>query len=130
MTYKPVCCRFSNNENPSFPIIPIKIVNSFKLPLTLDFKVDTGYTGALGITIEVIKQLNLKSLGFATKLSPTGENNVPYFLLEIENTEWGLHKSKAYAIETPRLLAGRSLFEGKKTLLDFENQESRILLDS
>ena len=63
-------------------------------------------------------------------LSPTGENNVQYFLLEIENTEWGLHKSKAYAIETPRLLAGRSLFKGRKIILEFENQEFCILLDS
>ena len=63
-------------------------------------------------------------------LSPTGENNVQYFLLEIENTESWLHKSKAYEIETPRLLSGRSLLKGRKIILDFENQEFCILLDS
>ena len=50
-------------REPKFSNYPGKNVNSDKSPLTLDSKVDTRYTGALGITIEVIKRLNLKSLG-------------------------------------------------------------------
>lgn len=130
MTYKPVCWSFSSKEKPDFPIIPIEIAFPVsESPLILDFKIDTGYAGVLGITTEVIEQLHLQNLGFATINTPTGEKNVPYYLLEIENTQWGLSRSKAYGIETPRLLAGRSLFKGKKILLDFEEQQSCILLD-
>ena len=121
------CWNFSEDEKPMIPVIPITIISIEDKKSELFFKVDSGYAGALGITSEVTKKLNLIKMGMTKIMSPMGEKLVPYYQIYVENDEWGLKTSLAYAIETPRLLAGRSLFKGKKLMLDFEENKTCIL---
>ncbi|MFV2014685.1 MAG: hypothetical protein ACC656_04615 [Candidatus Heimdallarchaeota archaeon] len=131
MSYKPICWDFSEIENPPIPIIPIKITSSNQISVIIDFKIDSGYAGALGITPEIVQKLELKKMGLTPITTPTGEKNVPYYLIHVDNEDWGLNLSKAYALDTPRLLTGRSLFKGKKILLDFkEGQTCALINDS
>ena len=123
-----MCWDFSEKEIPPIPIIPISVISKSQTKLLLNFKIDSGYAGALGLTPKVIKDLKLEKLGLTPINTPTGQKNVPYYLIHIKNEEWDLKLSKTYALETPRLLAGRSLFKGKKLLLDFEENQACILL--
>ncbi|MHA2366873.1 MAG: hypothetical protein ACXAC7_23175 [Candidatus Hodarchaeales archaeon] len=128
MAYKPICWEFSDIEDPPIPIIPIIISTSKKRGMNLDFKIDSGYAGSLGINSDVVEKLNLKKMGLTPILTPTGKKNLPYYLIYVENENWGLKLSKAYAIETPRLLAGRYLFRNTKILLDFQEGQTCVLL--
>ena len=129
MAYLPVCWSYSKAEKPPIPIIPIYIGDNNKSNMNRKefFKVDSGFAGAIGITASVINALEIKKFGLTTIESPTGVKKVPYYQIYVENAEWGLSMSLAYAVETPRLLAGRALFTGKKLLLDFEEEKTCFL---
>ena len=135
MAFTPVCWDFLATEDPSFPVIPILVGNPQKPESELDwheqyFKVDTGFAGAIGITSTIINSLELAIEGHTKIVTATGETYVPYYQLLIQNNAWNLSNSLTYAIETPRLLAGRSVLVGKQWLLDFEHERFCYLTDT
>ena len=123
MTFNPKCWEFSDEESVSFPCLPLSLRNPeiTSREVFLNFKLDTGFHGTIGITDELVDKLQLNSSGVMVLSTTIGEKKVNYYQLLIENSEWGLNQSLVYAVKTTRLLIGRTVLKGKQFLLDFKN---------
>jgi predicted aspartyl protease len=114
---------FGKSEDPPFPQIEIFISphnhNYFK---SIFFKIDTGFTGALGINPRTIKALDLKEIGSIPIQTAIGRKNVSLFPLKVKNPDIELPETLLYAIETPRSICGRIFLRNRIWLLDCENQ--------
>lgn len=122
MTFNQICWDFSLDEHPPYPILPLYLKNPDVETKELfnDFKVDTGFTGTIGINEKIIIDLELHPVGVTQVSTTIGKKNLPYYQLHIHNSEWELEENMIYAIKTERLLIGRSALNGKKFLIDFD----------
>ena len=131
MSFNQFCWDFLEDEDPSYPILPLYIKNpEFEdNELLNDFKFDNGFAGTIGINDKIIDNLQLQPIGATQIITTIGAKNVPYYHLYIKNHEWDLGESLVLAIKTTRLLIGRSVMKNKQFLLDFKNSNFCYLKD-
>ena len=118
------CWDFGTNESPHIPQIQLLITSiNFKKYSSHFFKIDTGFSGTLGITPEIVNLLSLEPRGLMTIRTAIGTKEIPYFSLIVKCEEINLKESLLFAIETPRTVCGRSFLKNRKWLLDFKNSK-------
>ncbi|NVM04942.1 MAG: hypothetical protein HWN67_21655 [Candidatus Helarchaeota archaeon] len=119
-----ICWDFGLKEDPPYPEIELQISSiDNENYFSSFFKVDTGFSGTLGLTPEIVSAIKLEPRGLMTVQTAIGVSEVPYFPLKIKCDHIGLKDSLLFAISTPRAICGRTLLMNRKWLLDFKNSK-------
>lgn len=115
------CWEFGTAEDPSFPQIDIILCSiSKENNQNFTFKVDTGFSGTLGINTKIIKKLNLEAKGSIRIKTAIGVKDTPIFPIKVKSSDIQLPDSLIVAIKSPRPICGRSFLKDKSWLLDFK----------
>jgi predicted aspartyl protease len=124
MNLDKICWNFGLKEDPNYPEIELYIssIDDHEY-FPHFFKVDTGFSGTLGLNNEIVSAINLKARGLMTVQTAIGVKEVPYYPLKIKCDHIGLKDSLVFAIATPRAICGRTFLMNRKWLLDFKNSK-------
>ena len=115
------CWDFGTTEDPPFPQLEISLstISEASYQKFL-FKVDTGFSGTLGINTQIIKNLNLEAKGSMRIRTVMGVKDTPIFPIRVRSSEIDLPESLIVAIKSPRPICGRSFLRNKLWFLDFK----------
>ncbi len=115
------CWDFGITEDPPFPQIEISLSSiETEEYFPLYFKVDTGFSGTLGITSQTVEDLKLMPGGSVPIRTAMGVFDTPIYPVKAECPKANIPSTLLYAIESPRAICGRTFLKEKSWLLDFE----------
>jgi len=119
-----VCWELDSHEDPPFPVLPLSVAPAGTANFqVVRFKVDTGFSGSLGIPDEIARDLNLQTGAVIPVQTAGGDQWMRSYPVMVKMQDIGLSGSLTYAIATPRLVCGRALLVRRRWLLDMAQNQ-------
>ncbi|MHA1652250.1 MAG: hypothetical protein ACTSYB_18865 [Candidatus Helarchaeota archaeon] len=122
MNLDKICWDFGMNEDPPFPQIEISLSSlEYENYRSLYFKIDTGFSGTIGITSQIVRNLKLEPKGSIPIYTAVGIKDTPIYLVKAKCPLAKIPETLLYAIESPRAICGRVFLKNKIWIIDFKD---------